>query len=471
MTLSLPAEPRPAASPTALEWLRNELARSRAGTLRVLQVPAPAAPPETLLELRDGVEDAVLWVPPAAPDALELSGLGSAAVLRGVGRNRFADVQSAAEQLWARVEERHLVDGPPARCFGGFAFQPERSSNPPWDQLGDALAILPALRFARRGQQGWLSLAVDGELSEVRQAELLDRVERALTLLQRAAGCSRLESPPQSRALTPSQVRELPRDVWRDQVEAIRGAIEQGETEKIVLARRSDFELPAGLDLAVVLARLRRDARRCTRFVFAHRETLFLGATPERLLLKKGAAVVTEALAGTFRAGSDAELLASKKDLSEQSIVVQEVARCLEPWCSELRYPAQPEVRALKHVVHLHTPFAGTLNRPVHVLQLADELHPTPAVGGVPRARALEWIAAHEPTERGWYAGPVGWFDAAGDGELHVALRSGVLRDRTAHLFAGAGIVRDSQPDSEYDETRLKLAALASALEIEGSVR
>ncbi len=128
--------------------------------------------------------------------------------------------------------------------------------------------------------------------------------------------------------------------------------------------------------------------------------------------------------------------------------------------------PAAPVVRALRHVVHLHTPITGTLRHPVHVLELAARLHPTPAVGGTPTRAALDWIAAHETTPRGWYAAPVGWFDGDGDGELAVALRCGVLAGNRAHLWAGAGIVAGSDPDRELAETELKLRAMLGALGI-----
>ena len=170
----------------------------------------------------------------------------------------------------------------------------------------------------------------------------------------------------------------------------------------------------------------------------------------------------------SIRADSAADaraLLASTKDQGEHAFVVRQVVESLAPLCAKLDHPAEPEIRGLRNVLHLRTAIAGTLSAPHHVLDLAARLHPTPAVGGTPTDAALAWIAAHETDPRGWYAGPVGWFDAAGDGKLAVALRSGILEGTRAHLYAGAGIVRDSDPDAEYAETRLKLAAVLSALE------
>jgi isochorismate synthase EntC len=117
-------------------------------------------------------------------------------------------------------------------------------------------------------------------------------------------------------------------------------------------------------------------------------------------------------------------------------------------------------------VVHLRTRVLASLVGAPHLLDVVERLHPTPAVGGAPTARALEWIASHERDERGWYAGPIGWFDQAGDGEMAVALRSGVLEAKRAHLYVGAGIVEHSVPEAELAETRWKLATLLSALGI-----
>ncbi|HEX2687512.1 MAG TPA: chorismate-binding protein, partial [Kofleriaceae bacterium] len=147
----------------------------------------------------------------------------------------------------------------------------------------------------------------------------------------------------------------------------------------------------------------------------------------------------------------------------EHALVVQAIRAALEGW-AEVEAPAEPAVRALRHVVHLHTPFRARLREPRHVLELAARLHPTPAVGGTPREIAIDWIRTREPVARGWYAAPVGWFDLDGNGELAVAIRSGVLAGNRAHLWAGAGIVAGSDPERELAETELKLRAMLGAL-------
>jgi isochorismate synthase len=201
--------------------------------------------------------------------------------------------------------------------------------------------------------------------------------------------------------------------------------------------------------------------------MFRWGDAAFLGATPERLLHKRGRQVETEALAGSIDSrdeSAERRLQASAKDLEEHALVVSAITSALEPLCDQLELPSRPGVRSLKHLLHLCTPIQARLNRDTHVLELLERLHPTPAVGGVPTRVALECIAQTESFDRGWYAGAVGWFDALGDGDFNVALRSGLVRSERAWLFAGAGLVRESQGALEYAETTWKLSAMLSSL-------
>ena len=161
---------------------------------------------------------------------------------------------------------------------------------------------------------------------------------------------------------------------------------------------------------------------------------------------------------------AERRLQASAKDLEEHALVVSAITGALEPLCDRLELPPRPGVRSLKHLLHLCTPIQARLNRDTHVLELLERLHPTPAVGGVPTATALEWISQTESFDRGWYAGAIGWFDALGNGDFNVALRSGLVRSDRAWLYAGAGIVRESKGALEYAETTLKLSAMLSSL-------
>jgi isochorismate synthase len=261
-------------------------------------------------------------------------------------------------------------------------------------------------------------------------------------------------------------------DGWRDSVARLAGAVGRGRLDKAVLARQVEAVAAASIDVPGVLHRLCVSAPESTVFAVYRGGQTFLGATPERLVTRRGREVRTVAMAGSTPRGSDpdadaqlaAELFASDKEREEHAVVVEMLRETLAPLTDGLDIAARPSVLRLRHLQHLVTPVSGRLREPVSVIRLAELLHPTPAVAGSPRDLALELIAEEEPFERGWFAGPLGWVDRFGDGELVVALRSGIVAGRRAMLLAGCGIVADSDPDREWQESESKLQALGSAL-------
>ncbi len=432
----------------------------------VLTVPAPRVEPETLLDVA-GRSPGLFW----AGGATAFAGAGAACTIRVAGRDRFRQLRRRAERLWRRLEVAEYGSPTPAaappRLFGGLAFDAGAAGEEPWRELGDGRFTLPRFLYRRDRRAASLSLAVDGR-------EIVGRAEReawqaelgrlSATLAQRGSAARRQFPLPACGETDAVRVHRPSRGRWTREVEAIRRAIARGDFAKIVAAQCSRVELAAPLDAATVLRRLARSG--VTRFAFRRRRSTFIGATPERLIARRGRHIETEALAGSIGPGDRhaEQLMASAKDRHEHALVVGEIVRRLEPLCEELSLPAAPGIRELRDVLHLRTPITGTLAAPCHVLELVEALHPTPAVGGLPSAAAMRWISEHESPARGWYASPVGWFDASGDGEFAVALRSCVLNGSTAHLYAGAGIVGDSDPRLEYHETELKRQALLTAL-------
>ncbi|HEU4598828.1 MAG TPA: isochorismate synthase, partial [Solirubrobacterales bacterium] len=201
-------------------------------------------------------------------------------------------------------------------------------------------------------------------------------------------------------------------------------------------------------------------------------EAAFIGASPELLLRRSGASVSTVALAGSTRRSSDPavddhlgeQLLRSDKNRREQRIVAERIVRALRPHAVWVEAAAEPEIAKVANIQHLATPVLAQLAEPRSAIELAGLLHPTPAVGGEPWPAAARAIAELENMDRGWYAAPVGWMDATEDGEFCDALRSALLRDREAHLFAGVGVVAGSEPEAELAETEVKLGALLPLL-------
>jgi isochorismate synthase len=485
--MSLPLARDRSAAPAPVTFL---------GELAVITVPAPPAPLETLLGHARG-RSALLWHPPHGPACC---GIGHAAEIRAEGPARIASIEEQARTIWDRLEHvRHpdvTADVEP-RLFGGFAFGEGSASAPPWRGFGDARFVLPTWCYGRHGDAAWLSLAVDlsvapaadapadlapnSDMPPIAAGAPAQRWEQALgELLDALAAPAPVAMPVPAGRPALVALHELSDADWRRNIEDIRAAIAAAQCEKIVAARCSEVELAHAVEPGTVLARLGRRHPDCYRFGYRADDAWFVGATPERLVTRAGDRVRTQALAGSIavparegRATSEDEqtaaaaLLASGKDRGEQALVVQAITRVIGPLCTELHVPDQPEIRVLRHVLHLETPIAGVLRQPTHVLALVAALHPTPAVGGVPTGTALHWIAAREPQPRGWYAAPVGWFDRHGDGEFAVAIRSGLLAGTRAYLYAGAGIVMDSDPEAELQETRLKMRTVLDALGVE----
>jgi isochorismate synthase len=406
--------------------------------------------------------EALLWAPPGEG---EVCALGSAFTLTASGEARLQSIQQQARDVWPLLDLSASDRAAPAPCFfGGFAFQPGQAESALWREFGDARFVLPRLAYLKSPEGAWLRLIA--RAAEVSDPEFRHRLSAQLGRAVRA-----LFTP----ADAPEAARELAREerspeAWAELISAIQEEIKSGRAQKIVAARRVSLTLDRPLCPTHVQHRLRDDAPESTRFAFRIARSTFLGATPERLLRKRGAELTTEAVAGSVSADDATaahRLLESGKDSREHEFVVSEILRLLGPLTSELT-PGKREVHRLRTVLHLRTPIRGRLREASHVLELVGKLHPTPAVGGVPTAAAIEFITRHEPDERGWYAGPVGWFDAAGDGRFVVALRSGVVTGKQAQLYAGAGIVRDSNAPSEFAETRWKLAALLGALGVSG---
>jgi menaquinone-specific isochorismate synthase len=258
---------------------------------------------------------------------------------------------------------------------------------------------------------------------------------------------------------------------WEKAVGQAVERINAGELDKVVLARDVVAHVEGDVDSRLLLDRLARDYPTCWTFNVAD----LVGATPELLVRRTGDLVTSRVLAGTVRRrGDSAEdqglaqaLLASDKDLAEHAYAVRSVAKALATHCTDMDLPESPGVLELANVQHLATDVTGRLADDASLLSLAASLHPTAAVCGTPTERALAVIGELEGMSRDRYAGPVGWFDARGDGEFGIALRCGLVdRDAgTVRAFAGCGIVAGSDPERELAESRAKLIPMKSALE------
>jgi len=393
---------------------------------------------------------------------------GAAATIAADGPGRFATVREEATRLFGQLETvGTLPRGARPRLYGGFAFTDDHTDPPvgdTWHGYPGAKFVLPAVQCTVSADGAWLTTAALGPGAEQRATELLGRWRDRF----RAVPELGLADPPGIADLTYTPTRAG----WNDQVASATGRIRQGDLRKVVLAQSLTARLDGPVVVPDALARLGETYPGCHRFMFESESgRAFFGATPERLVSLRGDRVDTEALAGSTGRGetqAEDEWLAtqlgdSEKDTHEHELVVGAVRDQLDALTESIR-TGERSVRQLATVQHLQTPLRATLSRETHVLELVEALHPTPAVGGLPPDEALRTIRESEAFDRGWYAAPVGWIDADGDGTFAVGLRSAVADGRTASLFAGAGIVADSEPEQEWDELQLKYRPILDEL-------
>lgn len=428
--------------------------------IRVATVAAPVVAVDAVYRLWRH-EDALLWDPHRG---MRVVATGAAMRLQTGGPQRIARLQEAGRRLWEHVEAD--ADAPAPRLWGGCAFASGTAARAPWQQFGDASFVLPRLTYWSDGERAWLQAA-----GSCGADALAGGLARAKAAIAQAAGNGATCEADTERYSAPACVM-TPSDeaAWRRQVGRILEAIDAGQVRKVVAALCTRVAFAHPPSVAGVLANLRGETGPVWRFAFARNGTVFFGATPEILVRRCDQSVESEALAGTLAKsrGDGDDLLASHKDRLEHKLVCDGIVEALAPLCTTLHVAATPAVRELRQLYHLATPIRGRLAGGTHVLELCRRLHPTPATGGTPRERALAMILSTETAPRGWYAAPLGWFDAAGDGEFVVALRCGVMSGNTAYVYAGAGIVAGSRADEEQVEAELKQRVLLHALGVAG---
>ena len=422
-----------------------------------------------------GLEAALILRP---SDGFALVGIGRAWSFEGSGPGRFLDADAATRPLLGRARISRPADvrglGPVLMVGLGFSGrQPDAAGD--WAPFGAASLVLPSLVAVRSGDGSWLtgSVVADGAGAGVAaEAARLDAVWSRVAARAAALAVPDGSQPPPAQAALAIDGEFPTPDHWRHVVGLMAGAVGRGRLDKVVFARRVDLSSSQELDVPGALRRLAAAAPESAIYAFRRGDATFIGATPERLVRSEGRTYRTAAIAGSCRRGLDpaedaalaAELLASEKEREEHSVVVRAIRRQLAPLSERIEVAPTPRVMVLRHVQHLATEITGTLRDQAGLIALAQLLHPTPAVGGEPTNLALAMIDENEGFDRGWYAGPIGWLGSGGDGELMVALRCGLVRGSRASLFAGCGIVADSDPAREWDESRIKMRAVATAL-------
>ncbi len=380
-------------------------------------------------------------------------GLGVAAA--GVADLQESEAPEGVDALRKRLAPLLVSGDPEVRYYGGLRFDPLREPDAEWAAFGAYRFVLPRFEL-HAGEEATLVCNLVLPRDAERPAEILEQIER-LSFPQNASDAVLPE--PISRTDGPDERG------WRRNIERALVAFSEGRLGKVVLARRTEFGFEKNLDAALLAERMGESTPGCFHFyVEPEKGVAFVGASPERLFRREGRAIESEAVAGTRpRGASEAddaelrdELLSSRKDKAEHDHVRVGIGETLGPLCDELEVEKGVSEMKLASRRHMLSKVRGILRDGVENAEVLRALHPTPAVGGYPRAEALKEIRALEPFDRGWYAGPVGWIgaDAA---EFAVGIRSGLVRGNELALFSGAGIVEGSVPEAEWAEIEQKI--------------
>ncbi len=402
-------------------------------------------------------------------------GLGKAIQLQVESRDRFtqtrdliADLSDQIQAVRTTAQVDALTNGG-SRFFCNFSFFGQGKTD-----TSQATILLPRWQIEQRSVAGqsaaWaiVNIALHPEFIPVVESE---RIWQELAQVKSA---SSVQVKPQVThpKVSQTQACDLSQDRFKRSVVQALQSIANGQLDKIVLAKTLDITAAEPFDLIGSLQNLRDCYPNCYLFsATCGKGETFLGASPERLVAVQENRLRTEALAGsTPRGKTPAEdyqfaqqLINSDKEAREHQLVIDFITQRLARLNIQAQL-AEPRILRLPNIQHRHTPLTAPMPAQGHILDVVGALHPTPAVAGLPREVACQYIPYYEKFDRGLYAAPIGWVDTQGNGEFAVGIRSALLKGNTARLFAGAGIVAGSDPEKELNEVQLKLQALLKAL-------
>ena len=406
------------------------------------------------------------WQDPAKE--ITITGLGNIKKLQATASaNRYKQV----EKCWLKLQNAAVqsgvrdVDATGPLLFGGFSFDYEQSSSLLWNQFGDNLFYIPAYMLSIVKGEAYLTTNILCSPEDQEQLFIHMINEREEFLVERL---DNKEVP--TNALV--EQREIRPTEWKQTVAKAVDEMRHSDLDKIVLARELRVVFQDRIVSEKVLETLMVEQPTSYIFSFEAGGDCFIGATPEQLIKKKGNEVFSVCLAGSIARGKSQEedtrlgneLLHDSKNRMEHQYVVSMITNALQTLCEKIIVPDEPELMKIRHIQHLYTPVKGMCVGDATIFDFVEKLHPTPAMGGLPKEKAIVRIREIEGLERGLYAGPLGWVDSYGNGEFAVGIRSALLQGNEASLFAGCGVLEDSLPESEYQETGIKFNPMLSAL-------
>ncbi|SEM64026.1 isochorismate synthase [Syntrophus gentianae] len=392
----------------------------------------------------------------AKDDLFELGGLGNALVIEAASGD---EVLEGFRRLWNRDETIPV--------FGGFAFDAEEEIAPEWGPFGRYRFTLPLIEISRSRKGARICVNYINKKRLPREQvlrEIADSLQSldALPRLSPTAGQPALAD----KALIPEKPQ------WNRMIKKALRTILEGDLKKIVLARKKVFTQKDRWDPVQIVAALAGISEKSCLFYYQIEDGVaFLGRSPERLFRMHNGTLLADAIAGTRPRGKnpfddqrlEAELLNSPKELEEHRFVAGFIEARMHQLCTDVKVESREEILKLKNVQHIITRYSGRSQKNFSPLAIAEAFHPTPAVGGFPQEEIRSCLRRYEPFRRGWYAAPIGWMNRR-NADFAVGIRSALVSGKTLHIFAGAGIVSQSNPHAEWNETEKKMDNFAAIL-------
>ncbi|MBO0960280.1 isochorismate synthase [Neobacillus sp. MM2021_6] len=406
------------------------------------------------------------WKDPT--NEIVLIGLG---ISKQIQSDQATDRFFHVEREWKSFLEDSIIFNPYSKLavgplmFGGFSFDPYKEKTDLWSKFADSLFHIPK----------YLLSVIDGETYLTTNIVITPNDDSSLFSKIVDERNQLLLSLKQNHGAKPAvlvETNEISPEEWKQTVDGVVTELTNGPLKKVVLARELRLFFTDKVEAEAVLENLYTQQPASYIFAFESNGDCFIGATPERLVKKRGSEVYSTCLAGSISRGASEEedqilgqtLLNDQKNLIEHGFVVEMIKEALEESCEEIILPDKPQLLKNRDIQHLYTPVIGKCSKETSLLLLVERLHPTPALGGLPKKAAVEKIRQVEELDRGFYGAPLGWVDYKQNGEFAVSIRCGLLQGDEVSLFAGCGVVADSDSESEYLETSLKFTPMLRAL-------
>ncbi|TWT26445.1 isochorismate synthase MenF [Planomicrobium sp. CPCC 101110] len=395
-----------------------------------------------------------------------LVGVGHAHTLSTVNHHgRFEDIQKDWQSLCKQIvnEERSVQPV----LFGGFSFDPLNKQQSEWVRFPQAYFAVPSFQLVIKNDRAYVSIhLITKEEETFNEFEALRKERDKMIHTAQVSELAAYNKP------IVSGRQELKKEQYMESIKKVTAIIKAKQAEKVVIARTLKLKYKEALSPASALYQVSKEQPESFLFGLEAEDQFFFGATPERLVKVENRQALSTCLAGSTSRGKTVEqdtelgeeLLRDRKNRSEHQYVVAMISKVFAEHCRETLVPKMPALMKTRDIQHLHTPVKGELKAGSTLFDLVRDLHPTPALGGEPKQAALSLIRQYETMNRGYYAAPIGWVDAGGNGEFAVAIRSALLNEKEAYLYAGGGIVEDSTPESEYLETWIKFRPMLRAL-------